>query len=502
MNIEQIIKALSGMLLFEDLAQSDLKRLAIKITVSNYTKNTVIINKGETGNNIHIIVFGSVKIYINNLGMEETVLSIAGYGEIFGEMAILDGNPRSADVIAYEDTQLFSVKQEDILQFLKRHPKVALKLLGFMSTKVRHTNELLLERKQMEDKLRYLGQHDQLTGLYNRTFFYEELRCFEALCYNPVGLIVCDVDGLKLINDSLGHNAGDVLLTEAANLIKKCFRDSDIVARIGGDEFVALLPNSTNSIVEDGCQRILDAISNYNLSKPFIPLSISVGFSIGNDPTTPMNEIFQEADANMYRQKQNNSPNARSVMIRSLMKTAYAKHSNAQQTHLPELVALLGKVSGLTERNLFELDLLANFHDIGNVSLPDHIFNQESPLAEDIMEIQRHCEIGSRIALSVPELVPIANWILKHHEWWNGNGYPLGLKEDEIPLECRILAICDDYAAMTSDRPSRKALSNMNALAELKRCARTHYDPELVDKFTLGIENWNPSKYLNSNYDQ
>lgn len=491
MDIEQIIKALSGMLLFQDLSQRSLRRLAVKVIVGNYNKNTVIINKGDTGTNIHIIVFGSVKIYIKYPETKETVLKIAGYGEIFGEMAVLDGYPRSADVLAFEDTQLFSLKQEDILQFLKRHPEISLKLLGIMSTKVRNTNELLLERRQMEDELRYLGQHDQLTGLYNRTFFYEELRRFEALCYNPVGLIVCDVDGLKLINDSLGHNAGDVLLTEAANIIKKCFRDSDIIARIGGDEFVALLPNSTNSIVEGGCQRISDAISNYNLSNPFIPLSISVGFSIGNDPATPMNEIFQQADANMYRQKQNNSPNARSVMIRNLMKAAQAKDINAPRNQSAELVALFGKVSGLSERNLFELDLLAKFHDIGKVSLPDQIFNQESLLSEDLIEIQRHCEIGYRIALSVPELVPIADWILKHHELWNGNGYPLGLKGHEIPPECRILAICDDYDAMTSDLPSRKALSHKDALAELKKCAGTHYDPELVEKFTLGIENWN-----------
>ncbi|MHB8126229.1 MAG: diguanylate cyclase domain-containing protein [Desulfitobacteriaceae bacterium] len=497
MNIEHIIKALSGMLLFEDLPQSDLKRLAVKINVSFYKKNTVVINKGEIGNTIHIIVFGSVKIYFKHPVMEETVLKIAGFGEIFGEMAILDGQPRSADVIALEDTQLFSLKQEDILQFLKRHPEVSLKLLGVMSTKVRNTNKLLLELRQMEDKLRYLGQHDQLTGLYNRAFFYEELQRYEALCFNPVGLIVCDVDGLKLINDSLGHNAGDMLLTEAASVIKKCFRDGDIVARIGGDEFIALLPNSSNSIVEDGYQRIQNAVTNYNLSKPLIPLSISVGFSVGNDPSTTMNELFKEADTNMYRQKLNNSRSARGDIVRCLMKTARAKDINDKHTNLPELVALLGKASGLSERNLVELDLLVKFHDIGNVSIPDHIlFNQESLLPGELIEIQRHCEIGYRIALSVPELVPIADWILKHHECWNGKGYPLGLKGIDIPPECRILAICDGYIAMTSNLPSRKVLSHQDALLELKSLAGTYYDPELIEKFTLVIENWNPSNRI------
>ena len=100
--------------------------------------------------------------------------------------------------------------------------------------------------------------------------------------------------------------------------------------------------------------------------------------------------------------------------------------------------------------------------------------------------MRRHSEIGYRIAQSSPDLVPIADWILKHHEWWNGKGYPLGLKEEEIPLECRILAIADAYDAMTSDRPYRKALSHEDAVAELLKCSSTQFDPGLVGKFISG----------------
>lgn len=96
--------------------------------------------------------------------------------------------------------------------------------------------------------------------------------------------------------------------------------------------------------------------------------------------------------------------------------------------------------------------------------------------------MQRHSEIGHRIAQSAPELFPVADWILKHHEWWNGNGYPIGLKENGIPLECRILAIADAYDAMTSDRPYRRAMSGTKAITELKRCAGTQFDPYLVHK--------------------
>lgn len=105
--------------------------------------------------------------------------------------------------------------------------------------------------------------------------------------------------------------------------------------------------------------------------------------------------------------------------------------------------------------------------------------------------MQRHCEIGYRIAQSAPDLVPIADWVLKHHERWDGKGYPLGLKEEEIPLECRILAIADAYDAMTSDRPYRKAMSCEEAVAELLRCAGTQFDPQLVLIFVQMLEDRN-----------
>jgi HD-GYP domain-containing protein (c-di-GMP phosphodiesterase class II) len=117
------------------------------------------------------------------------------------------------------------------------------------------------------------------------------------------------------------------------------------------------------------------------------------------------------------------------------------------------------------------------------VGIPDRIlFKPGSLNPEEFLEMQKHCEIGHRIALSSPDLAPIADWVLKHHEWWNGKGYPLRLAGEEIPLECRILSIADAYDAMLNDRPYRKALTREMAMEELKRCAGTQFDPYLVDK--------------------
>lgn len=127
---------------------------------------------------------------------------------------------------------------------------------------------------------------------------------------------------------------------------------------------------------------------------------------------------------------------------------------------------------------------MAEHHDIGKAGIPDRILFKPGPLTQEETAImRRHCEIGHRMALSNPELAPIADWILKHHEWWNGKGYPLGLKGEEIPLECRILAIADAYEAMVSDRPYRKALSREDAISEIKRWAGIQFDPNLVKRF-------------------
>lgn len=125
------------------------------------------------------------------------------------------------------------------------------------------------------------------------------------------------------------------------------------------------------------------------------------------------------------------------------------------------------------ERAIYDLRLFAQFHDIGKVGVPDAILFKAGPLTRDeYLIMQRHCEIGHRIALSAPEMIIISDWILKHHEWWNGQGYPLGLQGENIPLECRILAIADAYDAMTSIRPYRQAMTHQQAMDELKKVCR------------------------------
>lgn len=342
------------------------------------------------------------------------------------------------------------------------------------------------QRKYYEAQLRYLAMHDSLTGLYNRVYFEEEMARVSSGRFDPVGLIICDVDGLKLVNDSRGHEAGDRLLLAASGILRESFREGDVIARVGGDEFAVLLLRTPEVAVEEACRRIREKVEQFNASGPEFPLSISLGYAVRNDSTIPMEQIFKAADNNMYGEKLVRNSSAKSAIVQTLMKALEARDfiTEGHADRLQRLMSCVAQAMGMPEHSLNELILLAKFHDIGKVGLPDNILFKPGPLSEEeYKEMQKHCEIGHKIALAAPDLESIADGILKHHEWWNGEGYPLRLAGEEIPLHCRMLAIADAYDAITSDRPYRKARSREEAICELLRCAGTQFDPELVPRF-------------------
>lgn len=343
--------------------------------------------------------------------------------------------------------------------------------------------EDITARRKAEQQLQYLSYYDTLTGLYNRTYFEREIQRFNSEA-GPVGIIVCDVDGLKLINDTLGHESGDRLLRTTADILRYTTRENGVAARIGGDEFAVLLPDR-ESAVADACARVRSAVQLYNAAHPKLPLSLSIGFAVRNR-SRDLRHIFTKADDSMYREKLHRGKSIRNALIQTLMKALEARDFITEEhaARMDAQVTAFGKKLGLPASTINDLRLLARFHDIGKVGIPDHILFKPGPLTPDERaKMQRHCEIGYRIARASPDLLPISDWILGHHEWWNGQGYPGGLKEEEIPLACRILAIVDAFDAMTSHRPYRRAMPAAEALAELERCAGTQFDPELVGVF-------------------
>ncbi len=341
-------------------------------------------------------------------------------------------------------------------------------------------------RKKAEEHLIYVSSHDSLTGVFNRTHYESCLKEMSVAACSTAGIIVCDLDGLKFINDTLGHSAGDQLLVQAAEVLGYCIPEKGILARIGGDEFAMVLPGQEPSDIEKACSDIREAVAEYNQLNPQIPLVMSIGSAVQDNPSESLVDVYRRADNCMYREKLHSKRSNRASIVSALTSAMEARDfaTSGHEDRLQDIVVSLGTTLGLPRERLRDLRLLARFHDIGKVGIPDRVLFKPARLTPaETAIMQQHSEIGHRIALAVPELVPIAGWILKHHEWWDGSGYPNGLKEASIPLECRILAIADAYDAMVSDRPYRKSMSHEDALAELERCAGLQFDPCLVEKF-------------------
>ncbi len=350
--------------------------------------------------------------------------------------------------------------------------------------------EDITERKSYEIKLEYLSLHDKLTGIYNRAFFEEELNRLQKNGAYPITVISCDLDGLKIINDTMGHSQGDKLLQSCAQVLRKALREEDILARIGGDEFAIILPHTTQLTGEEIAKEVGRNVEEYNKRAKELPLSISVGVATAVDSSKSIGEVVKEADEKMYHEKLIEKRSSRSQIISSLL-AALADKDYITEGHSQRVeqycIQIAHRLNLLSDR-LTNIKLLAHVHDLGQVGISDNILKKPAPLTKEEWEIIRqHPEKGYRIAVACPDLAGVAEHVLKHHEWWDGTGYPLGLKEAEIPIECRILAVADAFDAMTSKRPYREPMGKEEALEELKRCSGTQFDPEIVAVFLSQI---------------
>lgn len=340
------------------------------------------------------------------------------------------------------------------------------------------------ERKLAEDQIRYLSYHDKLTGIYNRAYFEHKLQDLDKPDSMPLSMVMGDLNGLKLINDAFGHEAGDRLLQDVAKVFQACCPPEYIIARWGGDEFVVLMPNTS----EDRASQICENIKKACITLEGLPVqtSVSLGVSTKDSSDKSLEECAKEAEDRMYRTKMLENKSNRSSFISSLEKTLWVR-SHETQAHtwrLRKLVGEIGQALSLPASEIQNLELLASLHDIGKIAIPNAILDKPGTLSEEEWELmKKHPEIGYRITLSSPELSSIAEAILAHHERWDGRGYPMGLRGTDIPLNARIVAIADAYDVMVSGRPYQKGKSKREALNEIRRCAGSQFDPYLAKLF-------------------
>jgi diguanylate cyclase (GGDEF)-like protein/PAS domain S-box-containing protein len=342
----------------------------------------------------------------------------------------------------------------------------------------------ITDRKIAQEQLHFLSLHDNLTGVYNRNYLNQEMTRLDTERQLPISIIMADLNGLKLINDTYGHQFGDKILSSASQVITGNCRQEDIVSRWGGDEFVILLPQTSTEEALNLSKRIIDSCQDVSLED--VPVSMALGVATKTDPQQSLVDILKEAEDSMYKQKLTESRSTKNAVLKALLKTLEAKSFETEQhtRRMQQVAKQIGKIINLPDTEVNRLELLITLHDIGKINLSEEILTKDGPLKDDEWsEVRKHPETGFRIARATEEFSHVADDILAHHERWDGRGYPQGLQGNDIPLLARITAIADAFEVMTNGRPYKKALSPDEVSDEFKRCSGTQFDPELVKIF-------------------
>jgi len=342
----------------------------------------------------------------------------------------------------------------------------------------------ITDRKQKQKEIEYLSEHDPLTNLYNRRYYFEEFKLLDQPQFYPLGMMMLDVNGLKLINDAFGHQVGDEALKVLGNILKEIFEEKDVIARIGGDEFAALIPNTTAEKLQKYKEKIVSIVKTKRIKN--IELSLAVGYELKTNANYEIDEMQKHAENRMYAHKSTEGSSVRGKAINAILVTLTDKY-DSERRHSKEVSYLCKQVGielKLKDDELKGLEQAGLFHDIGKISIPDSILGKPGKLTDDEFDIiQSHTQVGYQILRAADVYSDLAIHALHHHERWDGLGYPSGLKGSDIPLFSRIICVVDAYEAMTADRPYRKKMSKEYAISEIVRCSGTQFDPKIAKLF-------------------
>ncbi len=340
------------------------------------------------------------------------------------------------------------------------------------------------EKKKEQDKILQLSYRDALTGLYNRRYYDQIKQAVDSDPYYPLTLVLGDVNGLKLTNDAFGHDAGDQLLKRVASVFRKTCREEDIITRIGGDEFILLLPRTDARNAKIIVGRLNDALMKEEIRG--LSVSVSFGYAVKQEDPMTFEETFKLAEDGMYSEKLSKSSAFKKHAIDTLLVKQFELNQWEKEHSIKvgEMSKLFAQAMGFSKEEVWQIERGASLHDLGKIAIDETILSQKENLTQgQWLELKRHPEIGYTILRSVGEYAPFAEYVLYHHERWDGTGYPQKLKGADIPQPARMIAIADSFVAMTSDRAYKQALSPQEAIEELYSCSGTQFDPDLVPIF-------------------
>lgn len=339
------------------------------------------------------------------------------------------------------------------------------------------------ERKKAEKQIKYLGEHDSLTGLYNRMCFQNQIARLDCKENLPISIVFADVNGLKLTNDIFGHATGDKLIKKSSEILKHACRENDIAARVGGDEFVLLLPRTEKEEAERIIDRIKSELSEEKITA--IHCSLSMGLSTKTQPYQNIEMVMENAENEMYKEKTLTRKSIDSQLISTIIDTLY-ENDPREKHHLEavgKLCRKIGLAMGLSEKEVRRLEEAGFLHDIGKIALNKNIIRKQDNLTqEEKNEIQQHPIVGYRILNMFDDTLDLAEAVYSHHERWDGSGYPKSLNGKEIPLTARIIAVAESYDRIVN-RLGASAPSKREAIKIILENAGTQFDPEIAKLF-------------------
>ncbi len=343
-------------------------------------------------------------------------------------------------------------------------------------------------RKQVAEELTYQALHDPLTGLANRRSLVADLErgIAEATNARPLLLALFDLDGFKTYNDTYGHPAGDALLMRLARRLANALDGDATAYRVGGDEFCVLsTAEEPHAVPELAAEALAEQGEGFTVTASHGSVLLPVEASTAT-------EALREADRRMYARKNSDSRSSAGRQSADVLLRILSERSPSLGVHLDEVTALCDAVAerlGMPDADRSPLLQAASLHDVGKAAIPDGILEKPGPLNDDEWAyMRRHTLIGERILSAAPALSRAAKLVRWSHERFDGKGYPDQLSGRAIPLASRIIAVCDAYDAMVSDRPYKQPTAAHEARAELRRCAGRQFDPEVVEVFCAVLE--------------